>query len=516
MKKKRIPSHRWADLILIVSLFFGAFVRFAPTVMAGAPINDGGMFYAMIEDLKANHFLLPAYTTYNYLNIPFAYPPLSFYVGGFLSSLGFSTLAVIRWLPPLASTLSILAFYWMAIQMLESKKTAALSTLAYAMMPRSFSWYVMGGGLSRAFGVLFLLLACASAWSLFTRRDSRYIFLTALFGAGALLSHPETGLHAAAACFLIWLFKGRNLRGLYDAMLVALGVLLLTAPWWLSVLFQHGFSPFFSALNTGGHGGLFWLSWFTFDFAEERFVTLLTVLGLMGIIVQGFRRDWFLLVWMLAAFVVEPRSATAIAALPLAVLAGLALAEFVLPMTAALSSQPSAWQDWAEAMSNNGAVKIVVGYVLFATLFGAFFYNLTLTRYHVSAASRAAMEWTRTNTSPGSQFIVLTAWTDSFADPTVEWFPVFAGRTAQNTIQGREWLLGKKFMAFHTGVEKLRDCLNDYPSCVESWADENQLEFDYIYIETADAPALLSYVLRQSPDYTLVFENGGAVIFARK
>ncbi len=516
MKKKQIPSHSWADLILIVSLFFGAFVRFAPTVMAGAPINDGGMFYVMIEDLKANHFLLPAFTTYNHLSIPFAYPLLSFYIGGFLSSLGLSTLAVVRWLPPLTSTLSIVAFYWMASQMLRSKKTAALSTLAYAMMPRSFSWYVMGGGLSRAFGVLFLLLACASAWNLFTRRDNHYIFLTAIFGAGALLSHPETGLHAAVACFLIWLFKVRSLRGLHDATLVALGVSLLSAPWWLTVLFQHGLSPFLSALNTGGHGGLFWLPWFTFDFAEEHFVTLLTVLGLMGIIVQGLRRDWFLLVWMLTAFVVEPRSATAIAALPLAVLAGLALAEFVLPMVDALSSQSSALQDWTEAMSNNSAVKMVVGYVLFATLFGTFFYDLTLSRYHVSVASRAAMEWTRANTSPDSQFIVLTAWTDSFADPTVEWFPVFAGRTSQNTIQGREWLLGKKFMTFRTSIEKLRDCLNDHPSCVESWADENQLEFNYIYIETADTPALLSHLLRQSPDYTLVFENSGAVIFARK
>jgi hypothetical protein len=64
---------------------FGTLIRFAPTIMTGFPINDGGTFYAMIEDLKANHFLLPAFTSYNYLNIPYAYPPLSFYVGGFIS-----------------------------------------------------------------------------------------------------------------------------------------------------------------------------------------------------------------------------------------------------------------------------------------------------------------------------------------------------------------------------------------------------------------------------------------------
>ncbi len=516
MKTKQIPSHSWADLILLFSLLFGAIVRFAPTIMAGSPINDGGMFYVMIEDLKTNHFLLPTFTTYNYLDIPFAYPPLSFYVGGFVSLLGFSTFEVVRWLPPLVSTLSILAFYWMASQMLGSKKNASLVALAYALMPRSFSWYVMGGGLSRAFGVLFFILTCASAWTLFTRRDTRTAFLTALFGAGALLSHPETGLHIAAACFLIWLFKGRNLCGLRDAALVALGVLLLTTPWWVTVLSQHGLSPFLSALNTGGHDGSFWLPWLTFDFAEERFVTLLSALALIGVVIQGLRRDWFLPVWMLAAFAVEPRSAAAIAALPLAVLAGIAIADFIMPAIAALSSKSPVSQDWTEAMTSSGAAKIVIGYVLFSTLFGAFFYDLTLSHYRVPSESRVAMEWTQINTAPDSQFIVLTAWTNSFADPSAEWFPVFAERTSQSTIQGREWLLGKDFMPFRASLERLRDCLNDSPSCVENWADANQLDFDYIYIEKADTPALLSHLLRQSPYYTLVFENSGVVIFARK
>ena len=121
---------RWAELILFFSLLFGAILRFFPTLMSGSPINDGGMFYLMIEDLKANRFLLPAATSYNHLNIPFAYPPLSFYVGGFISSLGISALDVLRWLPPLISTLSILALYWMASLMLDSRKKAALAALA--------------------------------------------------------------------------------------------------------------------------------------------------------------------------------------------------------------------------------------------------------------------------------------------------------------------------------------------------------------------------------------------------
>ncbi len=51
-----------------------------PFVGTDFPLNDGGLFATMIQDLVNNRLLLPASTTYNGLDIPFAYPPLAFYV----------------------------------------------------------------------------------------------------------------------------------------------------------------------------------------------------------------------------------------------------------------------------------------------------------------------------------------------------------------------------------------------------------------------------------------------------
>jgi len=493
----------WSDFFLFFSILFGALVRFAPTLMAGSPINDGGMFYVMIEDLKASHFLLPAFTSYNHLNIPFAYPPLSFYVGGLISLTGISTFNIIRWLPPLISTLAIPAFYWMASLMLNSRTKASLATLAYALMPRSFSWYVMGGGLSRTFGALFLLLACASAWSLFTKPAPKYIFLTILFGAGAVLSHPETGLHTAAACALIWLFKGRTARGLRDAAFVAFGVFLLTSPWWGTVLLQHGFAPFRSALSTGGHGALFWLPVLTFDFAEERFATLLTALGLLGFAIQSMRRDWFLPIWMLIPFIM---------------LAGVGLSDFVISHIAALASgSRSEAQEWAVYMSQSGVARVVVGYILFSALVGAFVYDISLANYVVRVDSRTAMKWAKDNTPSKGHFLVLTGRSDPFSDPSSEWFPVFADRTSQNTLQGREWLLGKGFISFRDDIENLQNCLNSTPACLDDWALKHSLDFNFVYLEKSkEIPALLLSQLRQDSRYTPVFENDGAVVFERK
>jgi len=518
-----VQKHRisWADLFFMASVLFGAWVRFLPTIETGSPINDGGMFFVMISDLRANHFLLPSITSYNHLNIPFAYPPLTFYVAGLISSLGISTLEVLRWLPPLISTLSIFAFYWMASLMLGSPPKAALATMVYALMPRLFSWYVMGGGLSRAFGLLFLLLACAATWALFTEPRLKYMFLSALFGAGAILSHPETGLHTAAACALIWLVKGRGSRRVRDALMLGLGVVALTAAWWGTVLFQHGLAPFQSALGTGGHNALFWLPWITFDFAEERFATVLTVLGLIGAAVQCARRDWFLPLWVLIPFVVEPRSATAIAAVPLAMLGGVGLSDLLIPAISGLESNSRMEaQDWTEYISRGRIAKILLSYVLLFALIGATVYDFSLTNYVVSHDDRGAMDWIVNHTPANSRFIVLTGRPDPLEDPLAEWFPAYSLRNSENTIQGREWLMGSDFMAFLGSVSQLQSCLNEAPICVERWANSNHLDFDYLYIEKPtkanQSPSLLLYLLRQDQDYGLIFENNSAVIFARK
>ncbi len=68
----------------------------------------------MVEDLRANHFSLPFFASYNGGYIPFVYPPFGLYLTGVLAHLGFDPLALFRWLPGILSTLSIPAFYLLA------------------------------------------------------------------------------------------------------------------------------------------------------------------------------------------------------------------------------------------------------------------------------------------------------------------------------------------------------------------------------------------------------------------
>lgn len=511
----------WAGLLLLFVLLFGAIVRFLPTIWTGVPINDGGMFYVMLRDLVASHFLLPAFTSYNNLHIPYVYPPFPFYIGGGLSVLGVSILDVLRWLPPLVSVLSIFAFYLLSELILESKTKAVLAAMAYALMPRSFSWYVMGGGLSRSFGVFFLLLTCAAAWRLFQQQQQKYVFLTAGFGAGVVLSHPEMALHAMTACVLIWLFKGRSLRSLKDAVAAAVGVVVLTAPWWIAVLTRHGFGPISSVLSTGAQQGLPNVSWFVFGFSEERFIPLFTLLGLAGFALQIMRRDWFLPIWLILPFVVEQRSAPAAAVFPLAILAGIGLSDLVIsPLLTILHRDNFVGTNLSVAMAHSLTVRLVLGFVILYALFDALVYDISLTHYVYSSQDVVAMQWIRSHTSPSSRFIVLTGRQDPFADPSVEWFPAFSERMSLNTIQGREWQLGRNFLPFLKDLAALQTCINKNMSCVESWARTNHADFDYVYVEKPESQNTsshsLAYELTQNVGYALVFQNTGVAIYRRR
>ncbi|MCL4824736.1 MAG: hypothetical protein KJZ57_11025, partial [Anaerolineales bacterium] len=183
---KRQPD--FSVLILFAALLFGGLVRFLPALMTRFPINDGGMFYTMARELSANGYALPATTSYNGLSIPFAYPPLGLYLASLLADLArVPLLGVFLWLPPFFSLLAIPAFYLLARALLADKLRASLAALFFALAPGSYDWHVMGGGVTRSAGMLFLLLAAFFVFRLFQQGDRRLVLPAILFSSLAVL-----------------------------------------------------------------------------------------------------------------------------------------------------------------------------------------------------------------------------------------------------------------------------------------------------------------------------------------
>lgn len=519
---------------LSVAVILGLYVRLWPVVSADFPLNDGGLFYLMTEEIQRARYALPVYTSYNSAQIPFAYPPLAFYIAGLISDVaGWSLLDVVRLLPAIVSTLTIPAFFLLGRAILQSTTQAVVAAFAFAMLPRSFTWFIMGGGLTRAPGFLFAVLMLHQAYLLYTRRNTRFVFSTVLFGSLAVLSHPENTWFAVYSAVFLFLFYGRDRRGLVNSLLVVAGVLVLTAPWWMTVMSRHGLSPLLAAGAGGGYGWFSLSPLKTFNFTDEVHLSVFGVLGLLGVFASLAERRFFLPFWLLAIFVVNPRNPATVATVPLAMLIGIAADRLVLSGIYRLGvanrprggvEDPAAERGklWPVPYVSRTFPLVVLGLMISYFVGYTFLATRSVTRHDAGlqvlpAEERDAMRWIAANTPDHSTFLVLNFAPGWFGeDRASEWFPALARRASLTTVQGYEWLPGGQFHRRMGRYGALRECATRDVSCLDRWAASGGVAFTHVYLPKQGCCGGLEDSIRASPDYALVYGGTGPTIFSRQ
>jgi hypothetical protein len=494
-------------LLLLCALFLGTTLRFAPTLEAGFPPNDGGMFLSMIRDLQSSGYRIPAVTSYNFANYPYAYSPLGFYLASLLADLGFNEIVILRFLPALVSSLAILGVYLFATA-LTSRERAAWAALIYAFIPRSFTWLVMGGGLTRSLGFTALLFCSWAVLTLFQRNEWKWLGWSVLFGAIAVTSHPEAGLHTAVVCAGLWLWSGRTLRATLGAGGVAMGVGVISALWWGNVLMQHGFGPFASVLATGSDAasGFLAFSRFWHDvFVSDRVSWTISVLLGAGILWGVWSRSYFILALAIVPYLVEWRSAANFVFMPLSLL--------IAGMTLQLKSILGSWVDAVQPVRSR--LLVIATTLLFGLLFAdGYLFTFRLANTSLTPADRNAFAWVRANTPANSRFVILTGIRAPELDFFQEWFPVLAERQSHTTFQGSEWILGAGFYDRLRTLSQLQSC--ETAACVRAWLADHPQEFEYLLVRTVQRPPMFLDEIRKEPTYELVFEGDAALIFVKK
>ncbi len=480
MKTKLPPLH---SLLFVFALLLGAYVRLQPALLTGFPVGDGGLFYAMTEALQKNGCVPPAFVEYNGLAIPFAYPPLGFYLAAALNGLfGIPLMEVFRWLPAVESLLFAALIYPLAEALLRSPFKALLATIFFLFLPRSIGWFVMGGGITRALGAIFLTLTLRAVYLLFSAPAPKYLALSVLFGGGVVLSHPELALHAATCSLALWAFFGRSRRGVQNALLVAFGILLTVSPFFGLTLARHGFAPYQHAAATGFHSLTAWLALLTGSFADEKLITLVSAFALLGLLVSLTRRDFLLpALWLIPALA-DPRSAASVSIIFWCMLAAIGFAEVVLPGFYALQNKTT-----PEDPLQSRLAKIVFSVILFYLFFGATVSNQVYLKISVNAGQRAAAQWTAENLPPRSRVLIITGQELAFADGFTEWYPALSSHVSAAAVQGWEWLPGKPFSARMEEFARLQACLNQGAGCVESRALQSGAAFEYV-LAPSDSP----------------------------
>jgi hypothetical protein len=541
-RRRALPAVRWSAVAVGAAVALGTTIRAFLVFSREFPLNDGALFYRMTEELGANGFHIPAFTTYNAAQIPFAYSPFGFYLAAFLSSaLGVPLMEMFRLVPVVVSSACVGAFYLLARDLVRPRATVIAALFTFAVLPRSFLWLIMGGGLTRSLGFLFAILALWQVHRAYARQAWRHVAWATVFASLTVLSHLGTAPFVAFSAALLMWFTGRHRFGVYASLAVALGTAVLTAPWWVTVAATHGFAPFAAAGATGGtvfstHSrgeALGKLAFFGLGTAEPLF-PIIGALAILGSFASLTRRGALLPVWWLATILLDTRAGATYASVPVALLAGIAITEVIVPIVVGVPAWyhllpsrtgGSAWgviiaaprrRQWAVAV----VLAVLLGYGIASALVrrpnlnaeGRYLTSLT-------ADDRTAMTWVARETPQASRFVIVVGGAAGgwWADRVAEWFPVLARRVSVATVQGTEWLSTGTFETREQQYDALQGCAIWGAECVERWARENRHPYSYIYIpKTLAFPCCgpLESALRNDTAYHLVFDGPGAAIFA--
>lgn len=507
--------------IVILATCLGGFVRFSMAAREDFPLNDGGMFYTMIREIIDNRYALPALTTYNGNSIPFFYPPLSFYLTAILFNLShLSLLTLLQYLPPTLSTLTIPAFFKLSRSITESQSQAAFATLAFAFLPRTFVWLIMGGGLSRSLGFLFAILALEQIYVLFKRGSPRYLLGAIIFSTLTILSHPEVSWFLFCSAAFVGLWHGRNRPGIRHASIVCTGVILCILPWLLPVVLKHGPSPLLAAFQVRKDTSSPFVQLILFTYSEEVFTDLIGTLAFLGVFSELFKKRFFLPAWVALTVFLTLRNAPYIIMLQVALLAGIGLDQVVLPgFNRQLVAPGNTLKELLESKASRAFLGGLLVYLLFSAISFSFFKNPSLRS--LPASEREAMQWIAANTPTASRFALLTGESSWEIDHTSEWFPALTGRTSLATVQGTEWLSGGTYTATQQSYRLLQACAQKGADCLRSWQEQAGLNFTHVYIRKTQPGEIecclpLQNELAASSDFQLIYNGPGAAVFAAR
>ncbi|PSP90828.1 hypothetical protein BRC90_00175 [Halobacteriales archaeon QS_4_69_34] len=517
----RVESRRWPC--------YAAVIAFAPVALAYLwthpfPALGGGLYLHMAETIAAHGYGLPVRIPhYTAGGLPFGYPPLMLYVAGALLDLGAPPLALARSLPVALVAAALVAYAVAAAALLDSRPQGAFAAVVVATSPPVLHLTLTAGGTVRAAALLFVSAGIYAVVRLF-RTGSRTWLLAAagLFGA-TLLTHPLYTVFFGTSSLVLYAGLDRTPTGLVRGAIVAVGGLLVAAPWWTSVAATHGIELFGRASAT--HGGLGYPGWYArFPEVTAPLVSPWPALAWLGAAHLLLDRRWILPAWFVAVGLLTGRDE--FLALVGAMMAAAVLFEAIVP-----ALKRTTEVSWALARAALGRAAFAraarlrsvgprVGVVAL----------LVLSTYGVASASTyaagggagddlpmfvrsadlGAMEWARTETGRNASFVVLGS--------VAEWFPLFAHRTNLVVPQGSEWdrRTGRaRQIHLRAALSRCADA-----GCLTARFERTGLAPTHVYLPRAGYGVgaaerrwnSLRPSLRRSPNYTVVYESRAALV----
>ncbi|MGY8734082.1 MAG: hypothetical protein ACKVK0_18270 [Pirellulales bacterium] len=491
-KSKIVNSLTNRPLMWAVSL--AVLVRLMPItahsifVGPGIPYELGGLFVRFAREISSHNYALPTSIPYYTLDgLPFAYPPVPFYLlAVVLDVLPIGEITAINVLPTLISIGAIGAFYLLLCQLPLSRYERAFAILAWAILPNAFAEQTQAAGIAESFGTLAMILLMAGSMYHLNQRTRRSAGVLGASWALAIVASPGSIIGSIVIVGIV--FSGMLITAvsmkeaasrLLNIGVVVVSTAVLTSFYWVNVIVRHGLEaftyPFSNEVGIADPVVLF--EFMTETMFKAIFIqtggVIVPFMAILGAVVLLRRNHWLLAVWLIGLIVI-PREGVWLVAAPTAVLVGVGVRNHAFPVFQKL------WTKNRLSKRASFFCRVAVIAVLMVPMFAPVRLVAKQVLYSrgdvfLSEKHLDTMEWVSQNVEPGSKFIVVGN------TNVVEWFPHRAEQEVLNMPYGSEWEPRE-----HDSMVRLVHASNYCESiqCIrESVTDVNQTRQVFLYID---------------------------------
>jgi hypothetical protein len=440
--------------------------------------------------------------------LPFAYPPLALYLMALaVHAVGIPVFTYLRLAPVVFLALEIAGTYLLAKEITGSRIKGVVAGVLVGISTDVLYFHLGAGGVVRTLASVWTVLGLVFAWKAMARPAVRTVTAAGVFFGLTALTHPTNAAFFVLS-LLAFVSGGPNVR---DRVLVAaaigVGGLVVSAPWWGTVLSRHGAEVFLLASQTHNSVGAVLASgpsqWILrpalvfFPTIGESFL-LLHAAAILGAFHALARRQWIWPVWLVATAVFAPDGMRFFMQV-----GGLVAAVLIVDLLIVESRL-----EWPGVVA--GALLAIHVY----------YYQSMWPQGVVPLFDEPDLRlasWMNEHTAPTARLLVVPRRhppeSDRYSD-AVEWLPYLTKRTVVVAPWGWEWLGSVKRQSQLLFAEmRCRD--RQSLACLEDVMREAYAAPDHLLVQ--DQPSLpgLRGELERSTRWVSVFDDGASVVWRR-
>ncbi|PKO02485.1 MAG: hypothetical protein CVU43_07740 [Chloroflexi bacterium HGW-Chloroflexi-5] len=495
--------------ILIFSLLFCTYLY--PRIIKQYIFSYAGLYMQMTNDLLQNNFILPLNTPYyGPGGIPYAYPPLAFYVGAVVMKiLDITIIGFVRYFPIVFYTGAVIALYFLVRRMSGSRAKGIFAAILYGTSNIGYIYHAQESGMVRGLGLFFALVALVAFYNVFNNQKHTWssIIGTICLACTALTSF--TYLMFLIFSILVFFLFGKEhfSKRIINAVIICVAAALLTLPWVISMVDRYGFSTFVNA--SGTHGGIFYFLRFNTVgsfisgilnlFQEWKWLGNLTPelgLVLFGLSFAIFKRKWIFPVWFGVVFLFVGESGRFLFVVGAALAAEAVIDIFISMDTGTIKMN-----------FHQKVIRVMPVLLLVFYFWGNFFLQLKDSKSVDIPDIIDLSSWFQDNTKSNSSYLLVSEYTDLGYSENL---PFFIKRTPVVLPWGSEWTKNNDHQ-LHM-AQYLGNCVqHDDPECFSTFYQQMKLSPDYLV--TFNDQTKVTQSIENDPGWKMVYSNPKFLVY---